>query len=138
MQLPSHNHVETEKSARLLNDIPLDRDTARGLFETRGGNRYVVVDDIEGKVAIRLRHHSCKAFVAIPLTARALAHGNELGNCELELTHRTIVAHSRQKPGMIGVDEGGASILCFHKADGVSWRGLGTFAFSDAMTEYDG
>lgn len=122
----------------MMFDIALDQETPCGMFESDQGDRYLVIEDEEGKLAIALRHRKRRPFFRHLLSQRKIATGNWLGNCELQLTHRSEANPMAQAVGTLGIDEGSVSLLCRQQRSNICWRPLARIPLSDPLTEYDG
>lgn len=68
-------------------DAYLDRDTSFGLFGACNGNRYLITQDFDRKVAIALSHSSLPPFTWQFLNETPLEYGKWLGGYRLQLTH---------------------------------------------------
>lgn len=101
-------------------ELPLDRDTPRGLFHAQSGNRYVVCDDLDQRFAIVLEHATTKPFTLIPLGRDEVDRGRCLGTgiIRLQKAYRDTTLRSE---GFISIYDHVAKIYVSNGRGGKAW-----------------
>jgi hypothetical protein len=118
------------------NLVPLDRDTPCGVFETNGGNRYIIKKHDGGKVAIVLRHRFERPFTCKRLNRLLRAEGFWLGKAKVVPTRNINLLSGHLPIGTISSGDRVSSLLC-RKTDGdCVWISLGVL-FGIPFHSYD-
>jgi hypothetical protein len=116
--------------------VPLDLDTPLGLFETSGGNLYLIAEHDVGKVAIVLRHQSKRPFLWKPLTRRRRAYGFSQGRATLSPIRRSKGISGHLPIGSVSSDGKVSSLLCRAANGDCDWIALGEL-FGVPFHSYD-
>lgn len=113
MTTKSRQHTRVAKAPALGQGLPLDGAAPLGLFEGRGGDRYLIAaDDEYGKFAIVLRHAWRPPFSYVLLGGERVSSGRWWGPYRLRLRHSREPDSGPLRPGGLYVANGGAGLDC--------------------------
>ena len=126
MSYYSPNHFTDAVSDRdSINLVLLNINTPLGLFETNGGNLYLIAPQDDDKVAIALRHKVERPFSWIRLTPEHRADGYWLGRAKINPIGHSDRISGHLPIGSISSDDLVSNLLCRTEDGDCEWISLG-------------
>ncbi len=125
----------------VIEKMDLDCRTPFGLFETDNGNRFIISDDFEGRIAIVVEHPKLPAFTWLALGNKALDRGWWRGPFRVQLMSAWHGNPGKPKMGLLGFTGDCPALYCRGEDGEKQWVALGYAGAApndDAFPDFDG